>query len=173
VEKLTGNKDRLITYLCTHDAGALWDLAPHTEKRSLSQNSYYWTLCGKVARKTHISTAEVHNRNLRDLGLFEAFNGQRAIIYIPDTEQAEKQALNSETVHIRPTSQIKVGNDGVTYRAYVMLRGSHSFNTKEFTALLNLMIQDAKAQDIEVLPPAELEHMRALAEQAEKRKGQK
>jgi hypothetical protein len=107
---------------------------------------------------------------LRDLGLLEDLDGQRVVVYIADTEQAEEQALNSETVHIKPTSKTKKGRDGIYYRAYIMLRGSHTFNTAEFTALLNLMIQEATALDIEVLPPHELEHLRELAEQAEKRK---
>lgn len=166
---MTGDKNRLIAWLVQQAEGALFDVTPHKEKRTLTQNAYYWKLCGMVAKATGVSSSEIHNLNLRAIGLYEDFNGQRAIVYIPDTEQAEKQALNSDTVHLKPTSQIKQGKDG-TYRAYVMLRGSHSFNTKEFTALLNLMIQDAKAQDIEVLPPAELEHLRELAEQAEKRK---
>ena len=166
---MTGDKNRLIAWLVQQAEGALFDIAPHKEKRSLTQNAYYWKLCGMVAKATGVSSSEIHNLNLRAIGLFEEFDGQRVVTYIPNTEQAEQWALNSDTVHLKPTSQIKQGEDG-TYRAYVMLRGSHSFNTKEFTALLNLMIQDAKAQDIEVLPPAELEHLRELAEQAEKRK---
>jgi hypothetical protein len=170
---MVGDKNRLITYLVSQAEGLLFDLSPHKEKRTLNQNAYYWKLCGMVAKATGVSSSEIHNLNLRAIGLCEDFGGERAIVYIPDTEQAEKQALNSETLHLKPTSQIKQGNDGVIYRAYVMLRGSHSFNTAEFTALLNLMIQDAKALDIEVLPPAELERMRQLAEQEEKRKGNK
>ena len=171
---MTGDKNRLIAWLTQQAEGALFDIAPHKEKRTLTQNAYYWKLCGMVAQKlskTGVTSAMVHNRNLRNLGLLEDFNGQKAIVYIPDTEQAEIKALNSETVHIRPTSQVKKGNDGGIYRAYLMLRGSHTFNTAEFTALLNLMIQEAQALDIETLPPAELEHLRELAEQQEKRKG--
>lgn len=167
---MTGDKNKLIAFLVKQAEGALFDVTPHKEKRSLNQNSYYWKLVGEVAKKTGVTSSEIHNVNLRDLGLLEDFNGSRAIVYIPDTEQAEKQALKSEEVHIKPTSQIKVGKDGVTYRAYMMLRGSHTFNTSEFTALLNLLIQECKALEIEVLPPEQLEHLRELAEQAEKRK---
>ncbi len=167
--KITGNKDKLIAYLNTQDTGAIFDIAPHTEKRSLSQNAYYWKLCGMVAEKTKGTTSSmIHNQNLRDLGLLELFNGSKAIIYIPDTETAEKQALNSDTLHLKPTSQIKAGNDGVTYRAYVMLRGSHTFSVSEMAALLNLMVQDAEALGIEVKTPAELERMRQLEEEAER-----
>lgn len=170
MDKVTGNKDKLIAYLCTQDSGAIFDVAPHHEKRSLNQNSYYWKLCGMVAEKQSkdgVTSAMIHNRNLRDLGLLELFNGSKAIIYIPDTETAEKQALNSDTLHLKPTSQIKAGNDGVTYRAYVMLRGSHTFSVSEMAALLNLMVQDAEALGIEVKTPAELERMRQLEEEAD------
>lgn len=171
--KVTGNKHKIIAYLNTQDDGAMFDIAPHTEKRTLSQNAYYWKLCGLVAEKQSIdgvTSAMIHNRNLRDLGLLELFNGAKAIIYIPDTENAEKQALNSETLHLKPTSQTKAGNDGIIYRAYVMLRGSHSFSVSEMAALLNLMVQDAEALGIEVKTPAELEHMKQLELQAERMK---
>lgn len=167
---MTGDKNRLIAFLMGQKDGALFDIAPHKEKRSLNQNSYYWKLCGLVAQKSGATSAMVHNRNLRDLGLVERIDGELVCIYLPDTDEAEKQAIKADTYHLKPTSQTRLGKNGEVFRCYVMLRGSHSYNTAEFTALLNLMIQDAKAQDIEVLPPAELEHLRELAEQTEKRK---
>lgn len=172
---MIGDKNRLIAFLNTQDDGALWDLAPYKEKRSLNQNSYYWKLCGLVAQKQSkngVTAAMIHNQNLRDLGLLERIDGALIPTYLPDTDEAEKQALNAEKYHLKPTSQVKVDKDNnKVYRCYVLLRGSHTFNSAEMTALLNLMIQEAKALDIEVLPPAEIEHLRQLAEQAEKRKG--
>lgn len=167
---MTGDKNRLIAFLSNQKDGALFDIVPHKEKRSLNQNSYYWKLCGLVAQKSGATSAMVHNRNLRDLGLLERIDGELVCIYLPDTDEAEKQAIKADTYHLKPTSQTRISKNGEVFRCYVMLRGSHSYNTAEMTALLNLVIQEAKTLDIEVLPPDQLEHLRQMAEEMEKRK---
>lgn len=169
--KITRKTSELIMYLASQPQDKEWDLTEHKEKRSLNSNNYYWKLAGEVAKKTiryGENINEIHNRNLRELGLREYINDQPLCIYIPDTEEAEKTALNAESYHIKPTSQTKVGNDGTIFRCYVMLRGSHSFNTEEFSALVDLMVQEAKAVGVETLTPAELEHLRELERQHEK-----
>lgn len=171
---MTGKTDDVVVFLLKQDKGIMWDLKEHKERRRLTQNAYYWVLVGKIAEKTGISSAEIHNRNLRDLGLVERMNGALVPVYIPDTEDAERDALEAETFHIKPTSQTKEGKDGKTYRCYVLLRGSSTFNVAEFSALVDLIVQEALAQGgIEVLPPDELAHIRELERQHEKRKEQK
>ncbi len=84
---------------------------------------------------------------------------------MPVTEEAENKTLKSVTYHLAPTRSVKAGNDGITYRAYVMLRGSSDLNTEEMTALLDLMIQDAQQHEIEVMTPDQLAHLRELEKQ--------
>lgn len=166
---MTGTGEQIIAFLWGQDRAKKWDLSEHKERRRLTQNAYYFMLIGKISQKTHISTAEIHNRNLRDLGLVEKMNGSLVPVYIPDTDDAERTALESETFHIKPTSQTKDGKDG-RYRCYVLLRGSHTFSVAEFSALVDLAVQDAQAEGIETLTGAELEHMRDLERQAEQRR---
>ena len=171
---MTGKTDDVVVFLLKQDKGIMWDLKEHKERRRLTQNAYYWVLVGKIAEKTGISSAEIHNRNLRDLGLVERMNGAVVPVYIPDTDEAERDALEAETFHIKPTSQTKEGKDGKTYRCYVLLRGSSTFNVAEFSALVDLIVQEALAQGgIEVLPPDELAHIRELERQHEERQKQK
>lgn len=171
MEKITGKASDLVMYLMSADREKLFDITEHKEKRSLNQNSYYWVLLGKVAQKTKVPAAVIHNQNLRDLSLVLRINDTLVTVYIPDTDEGEKEALNAETYHIKPTSQVKEGKDGKLFRCYVMLRGSSTFNTEEMTALLDLMIQEAQAQGIETMTPAELAHMRELEKNAQKNKG--
>lgn len=171
MDKITGKAADIVTYLMNAEKDKEWDLTEHKTKRSLSQNSYYWVLLGKVAQKTKIPSAEIHNRNLRDLGLVLRINDELVPVYLPDDDESEKTVLNAETYHLKPTSATKIGKNNKNYRCYVMLRGSSSFNVDEMAALLDLMIQEAKAQDIETLTPSELEHMRELERNAQKNKG--
>ena len=169
---MTGTAEQIVVFLMAQDKEKKWDLTEHKERRRLTQNAYYYMLLGKIAQKTHISTAEIHNRTLRDLGLVERMNGSVVPVYLPDTDEAERDALRSETFHIKPTSQVKEGKDGL-YRCYVLLRGSHTFSVAEFSALVDLAVQDAQAQGIETLTPDELEHIRELERQAEVKHGKR
>ena len=170
---ITKTTSEMIMFLASQPHEIVWDLTEHKKKRSRNQNSYYWELAGKVATKTARFGAninEIHNRNLRELGLCEYVNGELVCVYIPDTDEAEKAALNAESYHIKPTSQTRAGKDGQIFRCYVMLRGSHTFNTTEMSALVDLMVQQAKSVDVETMTPQELEHIRQLEIQAERKK---
>lgn len=162
---MTGTAIQIVNFLMEEDKSALWDIEPHKEKRSLSQNAYYWVLCEKVAVKTQVPPAVIHNIHLRELHLVERIDDKPITVYLPDTDEAENKTLKSVTYHLAPTRSVKAGNDGITYRAYVMLRGSSDLNTEEMTALLDLMIQDAKQHDIEVMTPDQLAHLRELEKQ--------
>lgn len=147
----------------------LWDIKEHREKRTLTQNAYYWALLGKMARTLRVSTTELHNRMLRDCSdlIAETFGGKKAYLLLPDTEETEKKALASETVHIKPTAQTKTLADGIRYRTYVLLKGSHDMTVDEFSALLDNLIEEAKQLGIETLTPAKLAAMRAAEKEAE------
>lgn len=175
---MTGTAKELIDRLLEAfraDPTRLWDLTEHKAKRTLSQNAYYWALLGQTARKLRMPTTELHNRMLRDVSdlIAETFGGKKAFLLLPDTDETEEKALRSETIHIKPTAQTKVLADGITYRTYVLLKGSHDMTTDEFSALVDRLIIEAKEQGIETLPPHELEAMRAAERTKEARNAQK
>lgn len=171
--KRTGKANDLVLFLMNQDKDKLWDLSEHTNKRSLSQNAYYWELVGKVAQKTRISSAEIHNRNLRDLGLVLRIDGAIVPVYLPDNDESERIALQADTYHLKPTSEIKTGKCDKVFRCYVMLRGSSSFNTDEMSALLDLIIQEAEAVGIQTKTPDELARMREIERNAQANKSGK
>ena len=148
----------------------VYDIVEHKEKRSLNQNSYYWVLLGKVADKLRISKNHLHNDMLRHYGQRMMIDDKCVYVPIPDTEEAERTADENSTVHLKATSSVEVGKDGITYRYYVMLRGSHEYNSSEMATLISGLVQEAKQIDIETLTPKELEELRLLAKQAEDRR---
>lgn len=131
------------------------------EKRSLDANSYYWVLVTKLAEALHISKPRCHNLMLRRYGQNLTIDGHGAYIRIPDTEKAEEMALEASEYHIRPTSQVVTGNDGVNYRTYIMLMGSSQYDTAEMSHLIDGLVDECKAAGIETLPPDELARMMA------------
>ena len=135
----------------------------YREKRSLDANAYYWVLAGKLARVLDITNAAMHNILLRRYGAPEIINGELVYIMLPDTDEAEEKALESETYHVRPTSEVRVG-ERMNYRTYIMMKGSSTYNTKEMSDLIEGLISDCKDAGIETATPEEIERMMALYE---------
>ena len=133
-----------------------------TKKRSLDANSYYWLLLGKLSKALNISTPYCHNLMLRRYGTLEEFDGQVVYWVIPDTEEASKKADEAETYHIKPTSNVREGNDGVMYRTYLLLKGSHSYTREEFSHLVNGLVDECKQCGIETATPDEIAKMVSL-----------
>lgn len=129
------------------------------QKRSLDANAYYWQLITKLAEAMHISKGRMHNMILRKYGQREYIEGKLVTLTLPDTDKAENTALEAETYHIGPTSQVREGKDGTMYRTYVMYRGSHDYDTREMSELINGLISECKEVGIETLTPAELAEM--------------
>lgn len=154
---MTGTTLQLIRWLTNQKPDTEWDVKKHTKKRSLSANGFYWKLIGQMADALRMAKPEVHNRMLRAYGQAQGIDGRLVTVTIPDTEKAEREALMAESYHIRPTSQVKLGTKGQMFRTYVLLKGSHELNTKEFSVLLDGTIREAEQLGIETLTPTELE----------------
>ncbi len=137
------------------------EIKRHREKRSLDANAYYWKLASEVADALHVSKPYIHNYLLRKYGQIEIIDGQGVYIVLPDTESAQKSVDESQTYHLKPTSQVKPGKGGAMYRTYMMLKGSSEYNTKEMSHLIDGLVSECKEMGIETIPPEELERMMA------------
>lgn len=129
------------------------EIKKYKAKRSLNANAYYWVLLAKFARVLGMTNAEAHNMMLCWYGQLELFNEKAVCMTIPDTEESEKKVKNSSEYHLRPTSQVREGNDGVMYRTYKLLRGSSTYNTEEMARLISGLIEQCKEAGI---PDAEI-----------------
>ena len=134
------------------------DIKQYRPKRSLDANAYYWTLVGKLAKVLGRSSAAIHNYMVSHYGIMEMIDDKLMYLSIPDTEAAQKIAEESETFHIRPTSQILTGKDGKQYRTYIQMRGSSYYNSAEMARLIEGLIQECKDAEIpesEIMTPDE------------------
>lgn len=135
------------------------EIKKRRKKRSLDANAYYWLLVGKLAGRIGQSNAWVHNDMLRKYGKIESIDGQIVYLVIPDTEAAYKTAYEAQLYHIKPTSQVKEGTDGVMYRTYLLLKGSSQYDTKEMSRLIEGIVSECRDLGIETLTPDEIERM--------------
>ena len=125
-------------------------------KRSLESNSLYWTLVTKIAHSLGTSLNEVHNTLLRRYGVPMLMEDSMVYAFIPDTEEAERSTLMSETYHLKPTSNVKPGKGDTDYRAYVIMKGSSQMTTEEMSALIDGAISECKEMGIEYRKPWEV-----------------
>ena len=157
---MTGTTLQLIRWLTGQKPEAVWDVKKHTQKRTLSQNAYYWQLVGKIADVKRLPKSKVPNMMLRDYGQAQGIDGRLVTVTIPDTDKAFEEAIRSETFHIKPTSQVKLGTKNQMFRTYILLKGSHEMTTEEMSVLVDGAVQEAQNLEIETLTPAELEAIR-------------
>lgn len=132
---------------------------PKRERRTLDANSYYWVLISKLAKAVGTSNTRMHNLIMRSYGTPEDIDGEIVTVSLPESEQAENKALEAETFHLKPTAELVIGDYGKVYRTYILMRPSHEMDKREFSALINGLVEECKAQGIETLPPEELERM--------------
>ena len=124
---------------------------PYKEQRSLSANSYFHVLVGKLAAKVGATNTAVKNKMIREYGQYE-YVGESIPTYLVKPEFAE-EIMNNPAVHFT-----KVGFEGDRIKLAVM-RGSHTYNSAEMARLIEGTISECKEQGIETLPPEELKKM--------------
>lgn len=121
------------------------------QKRSLDANAYFWTLLDKLAEVLREPKEEIYRGYIKDIG------GNSEIVCVLDQAVEnlrkgwERNGLGWQT-DVMP-SKIKGCTNVVLYY------GSSTYDTKQMSRLIDLIIQDCKGCGIEVLPPERLEGM--------------
>lgn len=123
-------------------------------KRSLNANAYFHLLAGRLAEKLGTSHASIHNLMIARYGQVDM--DVKTIILRDDVEYLELEHL-----HLRPTDATRVMDNGELYRVFFVMRGSHTYDTKEMARLIDGTVDECKEQGIETLPPDEIERMKS------------
>ena len=155
---ITGKPLDIISYLMSaEDKEALYDLSPHKDvkKRSLNANNYFYLLITKIAEKLKLSLNEVHNMMLSSYGYPEYIDDKIVYFILPDRVDVNKL----EGVHLKATAKTQTLSNGELNRVYIVMRGSHTYNSAEMARLIDGVIQEAEALDIETLTPNQKEQM--------------
>ena len=137
------------------------DIKPHKEKRSLDANNYHYLLCNRIATKLHITTQEVHEKLMREYGVFELDEtGAAKWIVLKEGEKPPKDVYLYDTRR-SVVLKSKKGED-ITGRVYIRIRPSRSYNTSEMSNLISGTIQQAEELGIETITTREKERMMEL-----------
>lgn len=129
-----------------------YDLAlkEHREKRSLDANAYAWVLIHKLAAAMGIPPVEVYRNAVRGVGDNYTPMCVREQDVDRFTRSWQKNGLGW-LVDSLGASQVPGCRNLAAYH------GSSTYDTKQMARLIDNLIQDCKALDIETLPPDKLE----------------
>lgn len=148
---MIGTIEEIIQYLFKQDKTKKYELKEYREKRSKDANSYCWVLCDKIAQemskdRTIFTKEDIYKDSVKNVGVFlpfiveeKAFNDFKRIW--------ESQGLGYQ---IQETAR---KDKCIRVNCYY---GSSSYNTKEMSRLIDLLVQEAKQLGIETKPQEEI-----------------
>ena len=128
-------------------------LRAESRKRSLDANGYYWALLSKLAEALGTSRDELHTQMIHDYGAIKLDEDDVPCKFI--------LAPGKDPSYIAKYSMV-VGEseaEGERVLLYVILKGSSEMSTKEFSHMLDCLIEECKAQGIPTATKEELAKM--------------
>jgi len=149
---MVGKRDQIVVWLMNQPDDKVYECREKPKKRSLSANAFFHVLCQKVAEKTNQSLTEVKNQTIADYGQIDTDLGTLIL-----RDEIDWRKLPS--IHLHPTTATRTLDDGRLYRVYYIMRGSHTYDSREMSKLIDGIVSEAKEVGVETLPPAELEKM--------------
>lgn len=119
------------------------------KKRSKNANSYFWELLQKLCQEMNLDVIQEYRKRVKELGIFK---------------QWELDTTNVPTfIHLWEdrgiawfTEKVEEIGGKTVLNAYY---GSSSYNSKQFSKLLDNLIQDCKTVGIQTLDDKEIEEL--------------
>ena len=142
---MIGTKKQAINWLLNYDDDKKFEIKEYHEKRGLRANAYYWKLLNELANVLKVSKEDLHLRMLDDYSQHEFISVEAPIDvskYIKYYQEAGEAELN-----------------GKLFKHYKVYKPSSDMDSKEFSILLDGLVQECKQQDIPTLDDEELEGM--------------
>lgn len=130
-------------------------IRPKPKKRSKDANKYLWTLLGQLSEKLDLPTTEVYREYIKEMDTY-------TIVPIKEDE-IEEWARDWERGHDGWVC-VDIG-DCKNFKGYhnvKCFKGSSTFNAKQMSRLIDMVIYDCKEQGIETMTPAEIERLKAM-----------
>lgn len=128
-------------------------------KRSNNANAYFHVLCQEISTAMNLrhvikTPIAVKNALIADYGQVE-YTGDYPIKL--KTKMPPEEALNRPELHL-----MYIGVEPNDWYCYYVMRGSHTYNTAEMTALINGAVALAKDYGVVTMPPKEMERLLAI-----------
>lgn len=138
------------------------DVKTWREKRSLNANALFYLMVDRLADALRVSKPYIHNLMLRKYGQLQRIDGRPIWVILPETDEVLKKVDEDDSLHLKPTSEVKEGKDGKMYRTYLMLKGSHELDSKGMSVLIDGVIDEAKQAGVNTTNSEEVRKIKEM-----------
>lgn len=147
-DKLIGNSEKIIQWLFKQDKEKQFEIKLFKEKRTLTQNNYYWQLVTKLADVLRTSKDELHEQLIRRYSSRD---------FVPLPANAKPSDYFD---YYDYSSTVRLGTN--LYKSYLVYKPSRKMNKAEFGVLLDGLISECEECDIETLTPEQLANLKYI-----------
>lgn len=150
---MIGKKNEIIKWLLEQNDDETFKIEQHKEKRSLNANAYAWVLIGKIADVIGNTKEEVYREYIKHKGIY------RIVTIAKEAAPTFMKVWSEKGLGwLCEISETRIAGlvDVVAYY------GTSSYNTKQMANFIDYIVQEAKEQGIETLPPEEIERLKSL-----------
>ena len=145
---MIGNAQAIIAWLFEQDKGKIFEIKEKKKKRSLTANSYYWSLLNQLASVMRMDNQECHFLMLRRYGQYEVVSIRSDVSlhgYFKYYEEIGKGTAN-----------------GKEFTHYKIYKGSSQMDSKEFAILLDGVRSECEELGIPTLTPSEIAQLKFI-----------
>lgn len=125
------------------------EVREHRKKRSLDANAYAWVLINKLAESLRLAPIDVYRQAIQNIG------GNYEVI--PIKEEAAEHFIKVWEAKGLGWPCVDMGKSRIDgYRNLRAYYGSSTYDTRQMAQLIDNLVQDCKALDIETMSPEKL-----------------
>ena len=147
---MTGTPIKLIEYLYNQEKTKQFEIKEFKPKRSLDANAYMWVLLSEIQDKLKIPKEDIYKDLIRNIGSYEVIPIKTVAV------EKFRQAWSKNGLGwITETTKSKL--DGFTN--VIAYYGSSTYDIKEMSRLIDLVIQECQQLDIETKTTEELKSL--------------
>lgn len=157
--EIVGIKDNIVTIQTYEDNTSLYELIGTNtnvdfkkwrEKRSLNANGYAWVLIQEIAKAVRATKEEVYKDLIKNVGEYEV---------VPIRNDAVDKFCEAWSKNglgwVTDTTKSKL--DG--YTNVLTYYGSSTYDTKQMSRLIDLLVQECEQLEIPIKPKEEIDSM--------------
>lgn len=119
------------------------------KKRSKNANSYLWKLLQELCFEMNLNTIEEYRKRVKELGIFKQWEIDSENVYTFEKLWTDR-GIGWFTEKVE-----EIGGKTIINAYY----GSSSYNSKQFSRLLDNLVQDCRSVGIQTLEDIELEEL--------------
>lgn len=145
---MIGNSQAIITWLFEQDKQKIFEIKEKKKKRSLTANSYYWSLLNQLASVMRMDNQECHFLMLKRYGQYEVVSIRSDVSlhsYFKYYEEIGKGTVN-----------------GKEFTHYKIYKGSSKMDSKEFSILLDGIRSECEEVGIPTLTQSEIAQLKFI-----------